>query len=191
MKIKAIESLLKGSKQIIVYRSDRYGQWLGDGSAMYPIHNLPNITEKHLYAMFDIPESKQSKYFFQERGIPKTVDLRDCVEGEQLIQRGKISIIAVGRELEPIHTSVGTVFINTKYLKPFSDEADGYELYERKDADGKTYIVAKSGMLIIGIILPFNVAGPAFLKELELITEGVRLSLKSEKAKTEQISMTD
>ena len=137
------------------------------------------------------PNQSKANTFFQERGIPKTVDPRDCVEGEQLIQRGKISIIAVGRELEPIHTSVGTVFINTKYLKPFSDEADGYELYERKDADGKTYIVAKSGMLIIGIILPFNVDGPAFLKELELITEGVRLSLKSEKAKTEQISMTD
>lgn len=191
MKIKAIESILKSAKQLIIYRNDRFGQWLGDGSSMYPIHNLPTITDKHLFALFDIPEEKQSKYHFQERGVPKDIDTRDYIENEKLIQRGKLTIVALGRELEPLQTSSGTVFINTKYLKPFADEPDGFELYERHGSESGTYIVAKSGMLVIGIIHPFNIVGDKFLSELEALTDGVRQSLKRQQETETQTSFTD
>lgn len=191
MKLKAIETILKSAKSLIIYRDDRHGQWLGDGCSMYPIHNLPTLTDKHIFAMFDIPEDKQSKYLFRERGFPKGLDFRDYVDGdrERLIQRGKLTINALGRELEPLNTSVGTVFINTKYLKPFADEDDGYELYERRGSNGEVYIVAKSGMLLIGVISPFNIAGEKFLSELESLTEGVRLSLRNQKESNTQMTM--
>ena len=73
------------------------------------------------------------------------------------------------------------MFINVKHLKPFDEEKDGFDLYERRDENGNVYIVAKSGMLIIGIISPFNIAGKSFLKELEDLTEGVRLALSNDK----------
>lgn len=191
MKLKAIETILKSAKSLIIYRDDRYGQWLGDGCSMYPIHNLPTLTDKHIFAMFDIPEDKQSKYLFRERGFPKGIDFRDYVDGgsERLIQRGKLTIGALGRELEPLHTSAGTVFINTKYLKPFADEEDGFELYERRDNNDNVYIVAKSGMLLIGVISPFRIVADKFLSELEELTEGVRLALKNEKDTDIQMTM--
>lgn len=181
MKIKSVESTLKSAKQIIVYRNDRHGQWLGDGSSMYPINHLPTMTEKHIFALFDIPEEKQSKYYFQERGFPKGLDFRDHIAEERMLQRGKLTLFVQGRELEPLNTSLGTVFINVKHLKPFDEEKDGFDLYERRDENGNVYIVAKSGMLIIGIISPFNIAGKSFLKELEDLTEGVRLALSNDK----------
>lgn len=187
MKIKGVESILKSSKTIIVCRGKLHGQWLGDGCAMYPIHNLPELTEHHLFALFDIPEEKQSKYMYQERGLPKGIDFRDCVENESVLQRGKITINAMGRELEPLFTSNGAVFINTKHLKPFSDEPDGFELYERISGDGEPYIVAKSGMLIIGIIIPFRVEGKKFLEELEQLVAGVRKTLENREAAANQI----
>lgn len=158
---------------------------------MYPIHNLPTITDKHLFALFDIPEDKQSKYYFQERGVPKDIDTRDYIENEKLIQRGKFTIVALGRELEPLQTSSGTVFINTKYLKPFADEPDGFELYERYGSESGTYIVAKSGMLVIGIIHPFNIVGEKFLSELETLTDGVRQALNRQQEAETQTSFTD
>ena len=191
MKIKAVESILKSAKSFIVYRGDVHGQWLGDGCAMYPINNLPCLNEKILFALFDISEDKQSKYFFQERGLPKGIDFRDCVENESILQRSKITFNVVGRELEPLLTAKGSVFINTKYLKPFSDEPDGFELYERISGDGEPYIVAKSGMLIIGIIIPFAVESKGFLKELEEITDGVRKTIKNRENTKNQISMEE
>lgn len=189
MKIKAVETILKTAKTLIVYRGGSSGQWLSDGSAIYPIHNLPELTDKHLFAMFDIPEDKQSKYMFKEKPLPSSVDFGDINKNEKLIQRGRITFCVLGRELEPLKTSHGTIFINTKYLKPFSGEELGYELYERRSASGDIYIVAKSGMLLIGVIMPFAINGEKFIDELEEITLGCRRAPENDVAGNAQLTM--
>lgn len=188
MKIKAVESILKSAKTLYLYSGNRHGQWLGDGCAVYPVNNLPVLNEKYLFSLFDIPEEKQSKYLFQEHGFPKRIDFRDYVENEIILQRVNITINTAGRELEPMFTSKGVVFINTKYLKPFADEPDGFELYERYFSDDKEpYIVAKSGMLVIGIIIPYRIEGDQLLKTLEALTSGVRKTIEGRKASADQI----
>lgn len=188
MKIKAVESILKSAKTLYLYSGNRHGQWLGDGCAVYPVNNLPVLNEKYLFSLFDIPEEKQSKYLFQEHGFPKRIDFRDYVENEIILQRVNITINTAGRELEPMFTSKGGVFINTKYLKPFADEPDGFELYERYFSDDKEpYIVAKSGMLDIGIIIPYRIEGDQLLKTLEALTSGVRKTIEGRKASADQI----
>lgn len=188
MKIKAVESILKTAKTLYLYSGNRHGQWLGDGCAVYPVNNLPVLNEKYLFSLFDIPEEKQSKYLFQEHGFPKRIDFRDYVENEIILQRVNITINTAGRELEPMFTSKGVVFINTKYLKPFADEPDGFELYERYFSDdGEPYIVAKSGMLVIGIIIPYRIEGDQLLKTLEALTSGVRKTIEGRKASADQV----
>lgn len=189
MKIKAIESILKSAKTIKVYRGSSSEQWLSDGSAIYPIHNLPSLSDKHLFAMFDIPDDKQSKYMFKEESLPSSINFDDMSKSEKLIQRGHITFCVLGRELEPLHTSSGTIFINTKYLKPFSDEALGYELYERCSENGDTYIVAKRGMLLIGVIMPFSINGDKFLEEIESIASGCRKSLNNTNKNKQQMTI--
>ena len=61
MKIKQIESILKARKTIILFQDSENVQWLGDGSAAYPIFGLPNLTEQAIYTLFDIPEDKKTE----------------------------------------------------------------------------------------------------------------------------------
>ena len=127
MKIKQIESILKQEKTIIVAETECF-QWLGNGSALYPVHGLPKLTKENIFTLFDIAEDKQEKFYFDERPLPAHLNFDDSDSSEQMIERGSMAFIAEGRVLEPLKTSQGIASINSRYLKPFSNEANGYEL---------------------------------------------------------------
>lgn len=55
MKLKQIEAILKAEKTIIVSETSAC-QWLGNGSAFYPVYNLPKLTKDNIFTMFDITE---------------------------------------------------------------------------------------------------------------------------------------
>lgn len=104
--------------------------------------------------MFDIPADKQGKIYFDEReGLPGGLDFDDTARGESVVAPEAYSICAYGRTLKPFKCSQGAVLIDTKYLTPFDDDVT---LYERSRASGMPYIAVKEGMLIAGIILPFE-----------------------------------
>lgn len=168
MKIKQIESILKSKKTIMVLNTPSC-QWLGDGSAFYPVYNLPKLTQENIFTIFDIPEDKRDKFYFNEQDAPTHINFDDVDENEQMLDRSKfIDIFAYGSVLEALTTSDGISFIDTRYLKPFADIEDGCELYERIDKNGETYIAAKSGMIIIGIIKPYGrLINEGFIQALE------------------------
>lgn len=88
-----------------------------------------------------------------------------------------IAFYAQGRTLEPLKTSQGIAFINTRYLKPFSDIDAGYELYERTTAQGKPYIAVKSGFMLLGIISPYDLVNEIFINNLDEILKLSRIAL--------------
>lgn len=170
MKIKAVEAICKAQKTIILMESGGR-QWISNGSALFPLYNLPHLSQENIFTMFDIPEDKRDKYYFEQRdGLPSGLCFDDTVESEQPITRGMISIVLHGRILEPLQTSVGILYINQRYLAPFDDAKNGIELYERADANGRIYIVVKDGMLLCGVILPVFLQGED-LKVLKKLAE--------------------
>ena len=106
--------------------------------------------------MFDIPEEKASKFLFEIRALSQTLDVnvKDIDPTENLLERSKISICLNGIELEPLKTSQGIMYINTRYLEPFADIETGYEIYERTRTDGMLYFAIKSGLILCGVVLP-------------------------------------
>lgn len=198
MKIKQIESILKSKKTIIILNTPSC-QWLGDGAAFYPVYNLPKLTQENIFTIFDIPEDKRDKFFFSERETPHHINFDDNDESEQLLDRNKfIDIFAYGSVLEALATSDGISFIDTRYLKPFADIETGCELYERIDKKGETYIAAKSGMLIIGIIKPYDrLINEGFIQALENMLNLSRTALFNKEKRTppendpDQVTMTD
>jgi len=176
MKLKQIEAILKAEKTIIVAETPEC-QWLGNGAVFYPVYNLPKLTCENIFTMFDIAEDKRDKFYFKETVIPEHYNLADGDESEQILDRGKIAMYADGRTLEPLKTSQGLVFINSRYLKPFAGIDGGYELYERTDASGKSYIVAKSGFMLLGIILPYDLVSKEFIATLEEFVSLSRVAL--------------
>lgn len=82
-----------------------------------------------------------------------------------MLERSKISICLNGIELEPLKTSQGIKYINTRYLEPFADIETGYEIYERTREDGMLYFAIKSGLILCGVVLP-SFGDEKFIKEL-------------------------
>lgn len=184
MKLKQIEAILKAEKTIIVSETPAC-QWLGNGAAFYPVYNLPKLTQDNIFTMFDIAEEKRDKFYFEERELPSFINFEDGDESEQMLDRGTIAFYAQGRTLEPLKTSQGIAFINTRYLKPFADSQAGYELYERTDKLGRPYIVVKSGFVLLGVISPYDLVNEGFVETLETILNLSRVTLFNKQEKND------
>ena len=109
MKIKSIVSICKREKRFCLFDDERMEsavQWLGDGSAVYPLLKMPPLDKESIFAVFDIPDKQASKMFVRQEPLPVsialpesavlhygavlgTVELVDCVPVEALI--GKLS----------------------------------------------------------------------------------------------------
>ena len=132
MKIASIQQICKGAKRIELFSAPSSSvQWISDGGAFYPLYNLPEMQEENVFALFDIPEKKQDKIRFEHKHqLPEAISFTDAVDAENALEFGNISIYARGRILRPLKTSLGVIYINEKYLKPFSDAENGVQLYE-------------------------------------------------------------
>lgn len=190
MKLKQIEAILKAEKTIIV--SETYAcQWLGNGEAFYPVYNLPKLTKDNIFTMFDITEEKRDKFYFEERPFPSFINFKDFDNNEQLLERGTIAFCAHGRTLEPLKTSQGIAFINSRYLKPFSDIDAGFELYERITPKGTPYIAIKSGFMLLGIISLYDIVDEIFINTLNEILELSRITFLNKQKTATQMKMED
>ena len=182
MKFKKIETLLKSRRTIIICEGPDC-QWIGDGSAFYPCYKYPHLDEKTLPVLMDIPEDKIDKYTISVKGLPKNVSFMDAVENENVVSRGNFEFVIDGMHLEPIETSQGMVFISTKYLKPYSDEKEGVQLFERINTAGAPYIAVKKGFVLLGIITPINIIDEKFISIIEGIVNSSKIALQNSKSK--------
>lgn len=188
MGIKKIEAICKAARRIAVLWGEEC-QWIGDGSAFYPVHGLPPMTESNIFALFDISEDKQSKFLFSESDMPTVYDFSDSCESEVPLVREGISLIWHGAELIPLKTSEGITFVNRRYLKPLEDGENEYILCERTAKNGQVYIVAKQGFLIAGVIMPSMVVDKEFAENLKVLYELSAVKLSGGAAEPVQIGM--
>lgn len=170
MKIKTVESLLKQTKFITLYDDDRC-QWVSNGHACYPLRNMPLLDADSIFTMLDVPEDKKDKYIFRRDKLSATtLDFSDNVLGERVFDRDLINLSMGGKEIEPLRShSGGIVFLDTNLLKPFADEKS-VELYERRTKSGEIYIAVKTGLLLLGVILPVRVINETFIEMLSDLT---------------------
>ena len=169
MKIKSIAAICKKNKNIAIFErysddGDILTQYIGDGSAVYPVIGLPPLDAESLLTIFDVPEKDRDNYFVKTLGIPAGISFEDTDATERQVEREGISIIYSGRTLKPIHTTRGLVFIESRYLAPVADVLDVLELYERRTTEGTPYIVAKAGFLLQAVIMPYDVINQQFVE---------------------------
>ena len=123
MKIKSIAAICKKNKNIAIFErysddGDILTQYIGDGSAVYPVVGLPQLDKESLLTIFDVPEKDRDNYFVKTLGVPVGISFEDTDETERHVEREGISIIYSGRTLKPIRTTRGLVFIESRYLSP-------------------------------------------------------------------------
>lgn len=178
MKMKSIVSICKHSKIFYLFDDENGMQWLGDGGAIYPLLKMPPLNPENIFTVFDIPGKQAIDMFVKQKPIPESIDLQDVAKCEEILTPHKMEIRYNGRIFQSFHTSQGIQFIDKKYLAPLSDYKDMLQLYERKDKDGRIYIAAKNGLLLVAVIMPFKVIDEKFVEEVRIFTQDCEKNLK-------------
>lgn len=183
MKLKKVAALCNSAAAYHLYdQVDSTGavetQWLGDGCAAYPLHGLPYLSEQELYRMFDVPEKKQDKVYFDHETLPTALCVDDFCEGELLAEDMGVTISWGGAVLLPLRYPGGMLYIQSRYLGPLEDQADLLQLYVRRSPSGGRYVAAKTGMLLVGIIFPYGHLRESFVERLDEIAQQTRWELE-------------
>ena len=185
MKLKKVAALCSANKAFFLFDENREGgeirQWLGDGYSIYLLSGLPLLDENNVCAMFDIPEKKRKKCRSKRQPVSEVYSLVDWERGERALNDNWPTVEYDGRIVKPLSTNDGMTFIQDKYLAPLEDIADYLRLFERVDTEGNKYIVAKNGMEIAAIIMPFDIINAGFVEELENLAYRCRQSLEAQK----------
>lgn len=188
MKLKKVAALCSAQKAFHLFDDVREGgeirQWLGDGYALYLLSGLPILNENNVCAMFDVPEKKRKKCRCKQGPMPEGLNSEDWEQGERSVNDDWPTVEYDGRVVKPLSTRDGITFILSQYLTPLEDMADYLRLYERVDANGDKYIVAKNGMEIAAIITPFDIISAVFVEQLEDLAERCRMTLTAKKERS-------
>ena len=174
MEIKRIINLCKQSGQLGIYENEGM-QWLTDGYALYPLFNLPLFDEETICATYDISAKKAEKMRITfNLKLPAMFDYRNDIDEETVCKRG----LPMFNDLVPITTTHGIEFIQRKYLKPFSDADDNMLfIFERKTEAGATYFVVKDGLMLVGIILPYDCINEEFVSNIKNLYQQCEITL--------------
>lgn len=197
MKLKKVASLCGKTKMFCLYdrpeRDDVVSQWLGDGYAIYPITGLPYMDEENIYSMFDISAKQQEKIIFRHGPAPEGINLDDVDPTERRLSDDGLSVVYDGGILKPLQTRNGISFIQNKYLSPLEDVIEMVQLYERETPQGAPYIVAKTGLFVAAVIMPYNVINEKFVYHLSALARQCSRALaekKIDRPATEAIDKT-
>lgn len=95
MKIKSIAAICKKNKNIAIFErysddGDILTQYIGDGSAVYPVVGLPQLDKESLLTIFDVPEKDRDNYFVKTLGVPAGISFEDTDETEIRFVRGRL-----------------------------------------------------------------------------------------------------
>lgn len=183
MKVKKAVDICKKRNVITLYDSTD-GQWLSDGSAIYPLFELPEFTEETICLAYDINMKKAaSMVIVRHSELPEGINFEDAALDETQVVEGPMDLNYKGQWLKPIITSQGIEFINGEYLKPLSDISDeGLLFFERITDKGNKYFAVKQGLLIVAIIFPMRVIDEAFVKEMQAFATLCEASLHNKKS---------
>lgn len=171
MKLNKIASLCKSRKTFRLYdkpeKDDTVVQWLGDGFAMYQINGLPCLDKENIFTWFDIPQARQSKYFFQHTSITQEINLNDLDPSERILEDSRIAVMYDDTTLLPLRSENGILFIQKKYLSPLEDVRDSILMFERRTPQGQPYIAVKAGFMIQAVIFPYDLIKESFVRDLD------------------------
>lgn len=169
MKIKSIAAICRREKRIQLIEENRSGdiiQYIGDSQAAYQVNGLSELDMESVFTIFDVPEKDRAKYHAVRGTFPEGIRASDFDQGEKRVDEPRLTISYGGKDLIPLETSEGMVFIESRYLTPLSDSRQDLNLFARKAVDGSTYIVAKAGLLLQAIIIPTNIVTEDLVTDL-------------------------
>lgn len=108
-----------------MYQAEYDEQWLSDGSACYPITGLPMLTEDSICKLYDINDTQRNKCCFEFFVGTPPILVSDSDPNESDAEMWDITIAIKDKIVIPISTEEGILFVDIKYLAPFTDMPNG------------------------------------------------------------------
>lgn len=182
MKIKSIAAICKKSKVIHLYtKREEYSvmQYIGDGSAAYPLDGVTELDAQSIMTIFDITAKQRDDWFIKEQDLPEEINFGDTDFSEKMLEPEKIQLVMLGKVLKVLRSSHGVIPIDSKYIAPVMDTSEVMEFYERVTPSGQRYVVIKAGFLLQAVVSPETVGTIA--EDLQRIAEGIRAGMEYEK----------
>ena len=172
MQIKQIAALCKKRKVIYIATEADEQQYIGDGAALYKITGLPALCADEVMTLFDFKAKERDKMEVIERdGVP--MDISDYDQDETELDDTYFTFCYGERVLLPLSDADELILIETKYLKPVSDELEYQRYFLRKDNSGNRYVVVKNGMIAQAAILPFVIEDKNFINRMYELANGL------------------
>ena len=181
MIIKKIIDLCKKNLIVRIYKTEQ-GQFISNGSGLYPITGLPVFDEDSFCLTYDIPKDKLR--FSEESLLPVNIDISDSVEEENVCEALQLVLLYHGKKVFPLITETGIKFIDSAYISPLSDNDNMLSFYERTSLNGEKYFVIKNGMLFAEAITPYEVVNREFVQEVERLYKLCKIALENKRDKT-------
>lgn len=168
MKISAIWALLKKRKTILIQKGiDTL--WVGDGVAAYPIYTIPTLDKNIMQTLLDVGDDAWSSFTVSEQDFV-SFDTEDNVIGERELRVTGLLINWRGVTLMPLTDGNELYYIQTRYLKPFNDFEPLF-CFRRTGSLGGGYIAVKEGMLLRGVMMPYELISADEENYLEALRE--------------------
>jgi len=181
MKIKKIAALCKKTRRIIVSTDENGVQWIGNGFAMYPLFGMPIMAQENIYTIFDITDKQAGKIYFSDSSLD-TICLDDNCENENLLKENETKLIIADKTIQSYQTSNGIAFIDVSYLGPIED-IEILSVYERISTEGKIYFAIKAGLILYGIIMPYDCISENLVNEIKFISEQCKIAFDNKENK--------
>lgn len=166
MKIKKIVDMCRREGMVKILVDDSGVQWLSNGYACYPLHDVPTLTEDQFYTIFDFSPKQRKETVFTRTEFPASICNNDIHPTDLHCDRLKQNIPFGSRLLVPFSTPSGIKFFDEEYLSPLVGETDKVEVFERISKDGDPYFAVKVGMFLRAIIMPFNAINKSFVDNI-------------------------
>ena len=180
MKLKTIQAIMKQSRLIQLINADTGEQWITDGYAAYPLRGLPEMKLANLQSFFDMTDKQWDKVSAKFGNIGVCLD--DTDDTEKDTEYSPVTITYYGTTFKPIMCGNICYYVQSKYLKPFSEDA----LYTiRTDTAGKPCIAVREGFFLCGIIMPIGQT-ESFVKDVKTMIETTQPVQEAESKEDEE-----
>lgn len=156
MKIKAVGTICNTARCICCFE-EKETQWIGDGIAEYSLHGVPILKDSELLRILDVTDRDAEKFNIQHSSkVTDRFDLSDSITDEDILTESDIVLSINGEQILPLKGTAGVLFIKAKYLKPY--QGSDVRLFERTDRCGFPYIAIKEGLLMSGLVIPYQIS---------------------------------
>ena len=164
MKLNKLFSLMKQHKSVQI-RHGQAAQWVGDSSSLYPVYNLPPLSESAIQTLLGVSDDAWDKFAFDDYPTMKFSE-DDTFRDMYQLERMKITLNWSGKSLIPLIGGGKIFFIQEKYLRPFDDDSLLSFWFRDDPVQIGGIIGINEGMCLGGLVMPIIVKDRVFIETL-------------------------